>query len=405
MLLDAGSLDALGKVIVDVGAHSVKIGTVAMGHLQPLVVPAVLCKRRGSSRIFLGEYPADSILEISIRRAHEQGYLTQPDILAQILLRAFSQLNVDPSRSHLLITLPLFTPPTIQKYLFKILFDDFKFSVVSFVPAAQVVAFGLKDEARACLLVDSGYSFTYVVPVVDQRIKYSGVRRLGVGGKHISNFLKEQISFRQVNVSDENVLVERIKHETVFCAANVEDCMAECKQTPNGVRRDVYVSQTEIRVVQGAECIWERRKLRAAQMESQDPIIPLSVERFMTPEALFEPQALLGISQCGMHEAVVDSYKALPEIMGLLAIHRMHCFGGNFSIPGLFEKLTGLVRSLVEEDILGTWTVAQDPVREVFYVARSKFDEIVSSDAVTTMTLASYQKRGPVSAVFRFVNP
>jgi hypothetical protein len=47
-----------------------------------------------------------------------------------------------------------------------------------------------------CLLVDSGYSFTHIVPYIKGKKLKQGIRRIDVGGKMLTNHLKEIISYR-----------------------------------------------------------------------------------------------------------------------------------------------------------------------------------------------------------------
>jgi actin-related protein len=46
------------------------------------------------------------------------------------------------------------------------------------------------------LVVDSGYSFTHIVPTVMGRPVLTAIRRVNIGGKLLTNHLKEIVSFR-----------------------------------------------------------------------------------------------------------------------------------------------------------------------------------------------------------------
>jgi Actin len=51
--------------------------------------------------------------------------------------------------------------------------------------------------APACgVVVDAGFSFTHVLPVFDGRLVTAGVRRINLGGKALTNYLKELVSYR-----------------------------------------------------------------------------------------------------------------------------------------------------------------------------------------------------------------
>ena len=52
--------------------------------------------------------------------------------------------------------------------------------------------------ATAGVVLDAGFSFTHAAPVFDGRVLPSGVRRINLGGKALSNYLKELVSYRSV---------------------------------------------------------------------------------------------------------------------------------------------------------------------------------------------------------------
>jgi actin-related protein 6 len=66
------------------------------------------------------------------------------------------------------------------------------------------------------LVVDSGFSFTHVVPVFRGRIIPAGVRRIDVGGKLLTNHLKELVSFRQWYMMDQTSVIEHAKAECCY---------------------------------------------------------------------------------------------------------------------------------------------------------------------------------------------
>ena len=50
--------------------------------------------------------------------------------------------------------------------------------------------------AKAGVVLDAGFSFTHAAPVFDGRVLPSGVRRINLGGKALTNYLKELVSYR-----------------------------------------------------------------------------------------------------------------------------------------------------------------------------------------------------------------
>jgi actin-related protein 6 len=52
----------------------------------------------------------------------------------------------------------------------------------------------------ACLVVDSGYSHTYVVPFFEGMPMRHAATRIDVGGKLLSNLLMETLSHKEINL-------------------------------------------------------------------------------------------------------------------------------------------------------------------------------------------------------------
>jgi len=50
---------------------------------------------------------------------------------------------------------------------------------------------------RLCFGLDAGFSFTHAVPIFSNVVLDSGVRRQNLGGKVLTNYLKELVSYRQ----------------------------------------------------------------------------------------------------------------------------------------------------------------------------------------------------------------
>lgn len=65
-------------------------------------------------------------------------------------------------------------------------------------------------------MVDTGYSFTNIVPYIKGKKFKEGIRRIDVGGKVLTNHLKEILSYRQLNVMDETYVINQVKEDSCF---------------------------------------------------------------------------------------------------------------------------------------------------------------------------------------------
>jgi actin-related protein 6 len=95
------------------------------------------------------------------------------------------------------------------------------------------------------LIVDSGFSFTHVVPLMEGKVVWSAVkrsvaliypnelyltqRRLDVGGKLLTNQLKELVSFRQWNMMDETYIMNHVKETCCFVTQDFKKELEICR--------------------------------------------------------------------------------------------------------------------------------------------------------------------------------
>ncbi len=62
--------------------------------------------------------------------------------------------------------------------------------------AAADAALAAAQRARCALVLDVGFSYSHAVPLFDARVQLAGVRRINIGGKALTNHLKELVSYR-----------------------------------------------------------------------------------------------------------------------------------------------------------------------------------------------------------------
>ena len=88
----------------------------------------------------------------------------------------------------------------------QLVFEDFGFASLLATPAPPLVLAAWAAEAgagpaaaqraAAGLVVDAGFSFMHAAPVLGGRVLSAGVRRVNLGGKALTNYLKELVSYR-----------------------------------------------------------------------------------------------------------------------------------------------------------------------------------------------------------------
>lgn len=86
----------------------------------------------------------------------------------------------------------------------QVVFEDFAFPSYLPLPSAELAmrAFATQQPeisaniALCGLVVDCGFSATSIVPVFDGNVLLTGVKRINIGGKALTNHLKELVSYR-----------------------------------------------------------------------------------------------------------------------------------------------------------------------------------------------------------------
>ncbi|KAL2655429.1 hypothetical protein AAZV13_04G066000 [Glycine max] len=238
-------------VVLDNGGGLIKAGI--GGERDPSAIVPNCLYRPPSSKKWLHLHSGDEDLtSAAVRRPMDRGYLINPDLQREIWSHLFSSvLHINPSQSSLLLTEPLFTPPSIQRSVDELVFEDFNFralyvahspSLVHLHEASRNNANGLLSKAQCSLVLDAGFSFTHASPVFHNFALNYAVKRIDLGGKALTNYLKELVSFRSVNVMEETFIIDDVKEKLCFVSLDVNrDLTIARKSGKENLFRCTYV--------------------------------------------------------------------------------------------------------------------------------------------------------------------
>nr|GEW80842.1 actin-related protein 6 [Tanacetum cinerariifolium] len=218
-------------VVLDNGAGYIKAGT--SGERSPtLILPNCTAKPPSSKKPLLPSSLLSPSLDLTsaiIKRPFDRGHLINPDLQSTIWAHIFDHLQITPQHSSLLLTEPLFTLPALARPVDEIVFEHFGFmgmfvsdgpSLVHLYEASKR-PYDIVAKSGCSLVVDVGFSFGHVVPVVKDVVCNYGVKRMDLGGKALTNYLKELVSYRSVNVMDETFLMDDVKEKLCFVSSDV----------------------------------------------------------------------------------------------------------------------------------------------------------------------------------------
>lgn len=273
----------------------------------------------------------------------QKGYLVNWDIQKTVWDYIFSKefFSVNLSQIPLIVTEPIFNFANIQEAIVEIFFEEYECHSLLRTNATSLSCYNYRSTnpaTKCCIVVDSGYSFTHIVPYVNNTKIKEGIRRIDVGGKLLTNHLKEIISYRQLHVMDETYVINQVKEDSCFVSQDFYKDMelAKNKLEKNPITKDyVLPDYTTLR----------RGYLKDPEPPNEQQTLRLANERFAIPEILFHPSDI-GIRQMGIPEAIMDSVKACSEDMWPHLLSNIILIGGNTKFPGFRDRIYKEVRSL-----------------------------------------------------------
>lgn len=207
-----------------------------------------------------------------------------------------------------------------------------------------------------CLLViDSGFSHTTVTPLYNGRPIQQAIRRFDVGGKFLTNYLKELVSIRHYNMIDETYLMNEIKETVCYVSKDFAHDIEVTRKggiTPTKAAADGsdivvdyvlpdYNSHKHGFMRPHDPSLATRIKKMGAMANPGgivEDFMTLGNERFSVPELLFNPGDV-GMKQAGIPETVLQSLSSLPSGLWPAMLANILIVGGNVKLDGFIERL------------------------------------------------------------------
>lgn len=419
-----------GVVVIDNGGGLLKAGF--GGDKDPIaVVPNCIAKSPGSTASSKKWLAADQlqaqdvdVTGMTLRRPIDRGYLINTEVQREVWERVLrGLLQVDPTNSSLLLVEPQFNPPGLQHATDELVFEEFGFSSLWVADAPSLVHLYEATHqpslfrAQCSLVVDCGFSFTHASPVLQNFTLNYAVRRMDLGGKALTNYLKELVSYRSLNVMDETLLIDDAKEKLCFVSLDVprdlrlarlshKDNPFRCSYIlPDGItsKKGIVKDMDEARRYCSLPADGEldkkdgdsdtnkfedKKKPELSQNE-----FALTNERFLVPEMLFHPIDL-GMNQAGLAECIVRAVQACHPYIQPVLYESIILTGGSTLFPRFAERLQRELRPIVPEDyqvkiipqenpILGVWRggsiLASSPDFTSMCVTKSEYEEMGSA--------------------------
>ncbi|KIM40974.1 hypothetical protein M413DRAFT_72674 [Hebeloma cylindrosporum] len=383
-------------IILDNGASTIKVGILNKDP-EPRIITNAVVRSKGDKMSYFGHEIAlcKDYSSLHYRLPFEKGYLVDWDAQKAVWDGIFSDevLGVDTTQSSLLITEPYFNLPNIQDVYDQMIFEEYEFSSyhrctpASLIPYGQLFSQPGLPPAECTIVVDSGFSFTHVVPMIDGKIVWNAVKRLDVGGKLLTNQLKELISFRQWNMMDETYIMNDVKESCCFVSTNYMQDTETCRVDPkhNPIVQEYMLPDLST-----------NRKGRIRHPDDiiaeSDQILVMNNERFTVPELLFRPDDI-GLDQAGLPATISHSISLLPRDLQGMFWANIGLIGGNANFQGFRERLMSELQTLAPVDYEVGIYECDNPITEAYTSAY----HFASEDGLTGhhfVTRAEYLESG-----------
>ncbi|KAF2747417.1 Actin/actin-like protein [Sporormia fimetaria CBS 119925] len=417
-------------LVVDNGAYTTKAGIVVASG-EPTydnchVFQNCIARSTRDRRTYIAS-ELDSCKDfggLAFRRPVEKGFIvnweSQKAIWEHELIgSAKGGPRCDPRETNLLLTEKPNCPRELQKNCDEIVFELFEFAayyrcVGPTMNAHHPSPHSSSTVPQECVLVvDTSYSDTTILPVYSGRLIQSAVRRLTVGGKLLTNYLKELCSLRHYNMMEETYLLNEIKEAVSLVALSEQQFASDLERTWKGRLGDRKPLDPSI-VVDYKLPDYEQlihgyarphdpekvRKGRAAVNHPREDILTLGNERFAVPELLFNPGDI-GIQEVGLPKAIMESLNALPPMLKAGMLTNIVVVGGNALIPGFMGRLESELRALVPSQYVLGISRAEDPIKHTWLGAACLASQPQLLKEVL-VTKAEYDELGSTLVARRF---
>ncbi|KAF6233855.1 hypothetical protein HO173_008067 [Letharia columbiana] len=389
-------------LIIDNGAHTMKAGfatsTLRLEDCQ--AIPNCLAKDRGK-HVWIGAQleKCNDFGEIAFRRPVEKGFLVNWEAQKAIWDNTFFEKNAklacDPQTTNLILTEAPNTPVSLQTNCDQVVFEEYEFASYSRCLGPSLNAyqdiqslFGAPPRghdlaalpAECLLVIDSGYSHSTVTPLFNGRPIQQAVRRLDIGGKFMTNYLKELISIRHYNMLDESYVMNEIKEAVCYVSQDFKrDLERTWKRTSIsrkkaiGDERDIVVDYVlpdynahkhGFMRPHDPSPTAKMRKMgsMAGAGDVVEDYMTLGNERFTVPELLFSPGDV-GMKQEGLPAIALQSLSGLPPGLWPAMLANILVVGGNSKIEGFMSRLETEIRQLAPSECVIRIARASDPIK------------------------------------------
>lgn len=389
-------------LILDNGAHTIKAGYSLLNATTPPSLEAcheisnTIARSQRDKRTYIGSELNDCVDfgELAFKRPVEKGFIVNWESEKAIWENEFfdaakgAAIHCEaPAETNLILTEAMSSPIALQKHCDEMVFEEFGFGNYWRALAPVLNAYGGSpfegDAERAAgsamecaLVVDVGYSHSTVTPLFQGKPFHSACRRLEIGGKTLTNQLKDLISTRQFELRKEDWMTNQIKEDVCFVSQDFEHDLERVWKGGSKDPREVDHSIVVDYVLPDYEDIkhgfarphepgFNARKRQLGIGGPREDIVVLANERFTVPELIFTPSDI-GMQSEGLVGTILQSLEVLPKGLWQAFLANVVVVGGTSKLPGFVQRLEADLRAKLPEDFALRVGQPEDPVKNAW---------------------------------------
>jgi len=334
------------SVILDIGSYSIKAG-LSTSYIPDFVLPnAVGRAHRRISPVFYDHRTKDIMISDEIKdfRAYldvsypmNHGFFENIDDESIVLDYIFrNKLCIDNNDHPILIAEP-FPCVSIEsrKRLTEVLFETFNFPMIQIVPQPLLVLYA--QGLVTGIVVDSGHSYTSVVPIAESNLLNHLVGTLDISGNDITERLIQLLAYKGYVFREASMLPISTRNQKKYFKTIDREFAREMKEKVCFVSVDL---ENDRQIANETTYYAEPFVLPDKQK------INISDERFEAPEILFNPK-LIGLDQKGLSDLLYDTIMKSDINLRHKFFERIVLSGGNTMFPGLPSRLSNDLENMV----------------------------------------------------------
>lgn len=265
----------------------------------------------------------------------ERGAITNWDAMEALWRHTFnSELKADPESYPVLLVDALVDPKANRERSTELLFESFNAPALYVALQAVLSLYATGDTAG--LVVDVGEGASHTVPIIGGLALPQAIHRLPLAGADLTDYLQRMLVLERghyaLSGGGQRETVREIKEKLCYVSANFEEEMFTASSSAS---------------------------LEKSLVLPDGQVVSLKSERFLGPEALFQPVILLqheveavaqsGGDCLGLHHLAHDSINRCDSAVHRLLYGNIVLSGGSTQLYGFADRMEKEIKQLAPE--------------------------------------------------------